>query len=552
MNFLKFLLSTFLFLLISLSFLIGHLVQLKESVAQSKVKVIATINDENISVKKFNRRYNEILEGAINPPTPKQFLDDLIRFEVGVQEAEKQRQKADPQLQSEVRKLLYRWLLEEDLSEQVQNIKASERDMKRYYNRNPEVKVAHIFLEMRSNANQQQKLRYRKRAKQVYAKVKRSKRPFKDLVKIYTDDLSTKEIGGDLGWQGRNTMIPHYYDAAIKQRVGSIAPLIETKYGFHIVKLIGKNSYDKANKETLQQAVFEAKKRRLFTIYFANLKKRYKVNKNQALVNSLTKQAASKANQRRTIASVNKKNITFGTFQREYKKIIDETINPPNKNQFLDDLIRFEMGVQEAEKKNIAARFNVQKEMNKLLYRWLVEKNLGQRVQQIKVSEAEMKGYYSKNPEIRTSHIFIELSPEATQAQRAATKKRAMQIYSEVKKSKQPFEKLVKLYTDDVLNRETGGDLGWQSSNIMIPAYYNAAIRQSVGKIAPLVETQYGFHILKLTGKNSYANARKEYVRLAIFEQKRKKIFDAYFTQLQKRYKISRNLALLPKDPVKR
>ena len=351
MNFLKFLLSTFLFLLISLSFLIGHLVQLKESVAQSKVKVIATINDENISVKKFNRRYNEILEGAINPPTPKQFLDDLIRFEVGVQEAEKQRQKADPQLQSEVRKLLYRWLLEEDLSEQVQNIKASERDMKRYYNRNPEVKVAHIFLEMRSNANQQQKLRYRKRAKQVYAKVKRSKRPFKDLVKIYTDDLSTKEIGGDLGWQGRNTMIPHYYDAAIKQRVGSIAPLIETKYGFHIVKLIGKNSYDKANKETLQQAVFEAKKRRLFTIYFANLKKRYKVNKNQALVNSLTKQAASKANQRRTIASVNKKNITFGTFQREYKKIIDETINPPNKNQFLDDLIRFEMGVQEAEKK---------------------------------------------------------------------------------------------------------------------------------------------------------------------------------------------------------
>ena len=55
-------------------------------------------------------------------------------------------------------------------------------------------------------------------------------------------------------------MMSHYYDAAIKQRIGGIAPLIETKYGFHIVKLIGKNSYDKANKETLQQAVFEDKK----------------------------------------------------------------------------------------------------------------------------------------------------------------------------------------------------------------------------------------------------------------------------------------------------
>ncbi len=546
----KFLLSTFSFLLIFLSFLIVNFACLKESVAQAKV--IATINNENVTIKKFNRRYNEVLEGAINPPTPKQFLEDLIRFKVGVQEAKKQSRNPNAELRSEVRKLLYRWLLEEDLSGQIQNIKVSEKEMRRYYSRNPEIKIAHIFLEMRSNATHQQKLQYRKRARQVYAKVRQSKRPFKELVRIYTDDLSTKEIGGDLGWQGRNTMIPHYYDTAIKQRIGRIAPLIETKYGFHIIKLVGKNPYDKANKETLQQAVFEGKKRRLFSTYFAKLKKSYRVNKNQVLMNSLIKQPVSRSNQKRSIASVNKKSITFGTFQREYKKIVDETINPPNENRFLDDLIQFEMGAQEAEKKNIAANFKVQKEMDKLLYRWLVEKDLGQKVQQIKVSAAEMKRYYNKNPEIRTSHIFIELNPEATQVQKAATKKRAMQIYSAVKKSKRSFEELVKLYTDDVLTRETGGDLGWQSSNIMIPAYYNAAIRQSVGKIASLVETQYGFHILKLTGKNSYKNARKEYIRLAIFEQKRKKIFDAYFDQLQKSYKIRRNLALLPKDPVKR
>ena len=551
----KFLLSIFSFLLISLSFLISNLVHFKESVAQTKQtkgKIIATINDERITIKNFNRRYNEILEGAINPPTPRQFLEDLIRFEVGIQEAKKQSRNADPQLRSEIRKLLYRWLLEEELSGQVQDIKVSKKEMRRYYNRNPEVKVAHIFLEMRSNATHKQKLLYRKRARQVYAKVKQSKRAFRELVRIYTDDLSTKEIGGDLGWQGRNTMVPHYYDAAIKQRIGGIAPLIETKYGFHIVKLIGKNPYDKANKETLQQAVFEDKKRRLFHVYFASLKRGYRVNKNQVLMNKLVKQPASRLNQKRTIASVNKKNITFGIFQTEYERVVDETINPPNKNRFLDDLIQFEIGAQEAEKKNIAANFRVRKEMDKLLYRWLVEKSLGQKVQQIKVSETEMKGYYNKNPEIRTSHIFIELSPEATPGQKVAAKRRAMQIYADVRNSKRPFKELVKLYTDDVLTRDTGGDLGWQSSNIMIPAYYNAAIRQSVGKIAPLVETQYGFHILKLTGKNSYKNARKEYIRLAIFEQKRKKIFDAYFAQLQKRYKIKRNLALLPKDPVKR
>ena len=269
-------------------------------------------------------------------------------------------------------------------------------------------------------------------------------------------------------------------------------------------------------------------------------------------MNRLTKQPTNRSNQKRAIASVNKRSITFGIFQKEYNKVISETINPPNRNQFLDDLIQFEIGAQEAERKNIASNFKVQKEMNKLLYRWLIEKDLGQKVQQIKVSEAEMKRYYNKNPEIRTSHIFIELSPNATRKQKAATKRRAMQIYANVKKSKRPFEELVKLYTDDTLTRDTGGDLGWQSSNIMIPAYYNAAIRQPIGRIASLVETQYGFHILKLTGRNSYKNARKEYIRLAIFEQKRKNVFDAYFAQLKKSYKITRNLALLPKDPIKR
>ena len=554
MNYLKFSLSITSFLFIFLSFLIGHLSHLKVSLAQgkAKAKVIATVNNERITLKKFNLKYNEILETTINPPTPQQFLEDLIRFEVGIQEAQKQRKSAGPKLQVEIRKLLYRWLLEEELSQQVQNIRVSEKEMRRYYNKNPEIKMSHIFLEMRPNANQKQKIRYRKRAKQVYAKVKRSKRPFKDLVKLYTDDISTKELGGDLGWQGRNTMIPHYYNAAIKQRIGGIAPLIETKYGFHIVKLVGKNPYDKANKETLHQAVFEDKKRRLFKTYFAGLKRRYRINKNQPLMNRLTKKAANRSNYRRTIASVNKKSITFGTFQKEYKKVTNETINPPNRNQFLDDLIQFEVGVQEAEKKNISTKFTVQKEMDKLLYRWLIEKDLGQRVQQIKVSKNEMKAHYSKNPEIRTSHIFIELDPNAKKQQRAATKRRATQIYADVKKSKRPFEELVKLYTDDSLTRETGGDLGWQSSNLMIPSYYRAAIRQPIGKIAPLVETQYGFHILKLTGKNSYKNTRKEYIRLAIFEQKRKRIFDAYFAQLKKRYRITRNVALLPKDPIRR
>ncbi len=507
--------------------------------------VVAKINDKKITLKKFQRRYNEIVEEAINPPTKRQFLEDLIRFEVGVQEAQRQKAVHRPEVKLETDKLLYRWLLENKIGTQVQSITVSERDMRAYYRTRPEIKVSHIFLETRRNITTKQKVAYRKRARQIYARVKNSKRPFDQLVRLYTDDISTKNTGGNLGWQASNTMIPNYYNSAVKLRVGQIAPLIETPYGFHIVKLTGKNTYAKANKETLQNAVFEYKKQRLFTTYFAKLKRNYKIRKNPTLMRNLLKSRQSAANKNRSIASVNGQNITFGDFQQRYKQVLSETINPPNQNKFLEDLIQFEMGVQEAEKQRIVMGSQVQRELRKLIYRWLVEKDLGQKVQNIKISENEMRNYYRNNPEMKTSHILIELGPNATQQQKVAARQRAMQIHAEVRKSKRPFAELVKLYTDDTMTRETGGDLGWQTRKTMLPSYYSSVVRLRVGQVARLVETKFGFHIVKLIDRHNYKDASKSSIRLAIFERKRKAIFDVYFDNLKKRYKITRNPAML-------
>ena len=526
-----------------LSVWIVCLIGLADSFAQSKV--LASVNDEEITVTSFNRKYKKILEEAINPPSKSQFLEDLVRFEVGVLEAERLRGRYNPEVRLEIRKILYRWLLEIDLGIDVQGIQVSQQEMRRHYRSHPEIRLSHILLEMRPGLTRKQKIAYRKRARQIYTTVRKSKRSFSDLAKVYTDDVATKDMGGDLGWQSRNTIIPQYYSAVIKQRVGQIAPLIETKYGFHIVKLTGKNSYDKANKENLRLAVFEQKKKRMFDLYFLRLKRRYKVAKNASLVNRLMRGPINAKARSRSIASVNGKNITFDSFHKNYKQTVDTTINPPSQNRFLEDLIQFEMGVQEAQRKRIAMDSRVQEEIRKLLYRWVIEKDLGQKVESIKVSQQEMQRYYRRNPEIRTSHILIELPPNATKKQRGTIKKRATQIYANVRRSKRPFADLVKLYTDDTFTRDTGGDLGWQSRNLMIPAYYNAVRKLRKGQITRLIETQYGFHIIQLNGRNTYKQASKEHIRLAIFEQKRRKIFDDYFARLKKRYKIRKNIILL-------
>jgi peptidyl-prolyl cis-trans isomerase C/peptidyl-prolyl cis-trans isomerase D len=204
------------------------------------------------------------------------------------------------------------------------------------------------------------------------------------------------------------------------------------------------------------------------------------------------------------------------------------------------------MGVQEATKRKLEDDPIVKERIRQEVYKGLIERELGNKVQEIKVTDAEMQAYYKKNPEIRTSHILTEFRPDATAEQKKAARERATEIFNEVKKGKRTFEEYVGLYTDDVLSKRTGGDVGWQTGLTLVPAYYNTAMEMKLNEIRGLIETQYGFHVIKKTGVRSYSEANKRTIRAAVFDEKRKKIFDAYFAQLRKQYPVRTNKDKLP------
>jgi peptidyl-prolyl cis-trans isomerase C/peptidyl-prolyl cis-trans isomerase D len=220
-------------------------------------------------------------------------------------------------------------------------------------------------------------------------------------------------------------------------------------------------------------------------------------------------------------------------------------VNPPSKKLFLEDLVRYEVGVQEARKKGLEKDPVVQDRINQELYKALLEKELGKKVEENKVSDAEMKTWYAKNPQIRLSDILIEVKPGATEGQRAEAKKRADEIFAEVKKSKRPFEELVRLYSDDTTTKNMGGDVGWQSRTSLVPNYYEAANALKVGDISNVIETAFGYHIIKLTGRRSYEEATKREIRMAVYDEKRKVVFDDYFDRLKKQYPITINAKLV-------
>lgn len=241
------------------------------------------------------------------------------------------------------------------------------------------------------------------------------------------------------------------------------------------------------------------------------------------------------------VALVGSKQITLKEFNEKYDDVLKQTINPPPREVFLEDLIRYEMGVQEAYKRKLEEDPIVKERMRQEIYKGLIERELGKKISEIKVNESEMQAYYKKYPEIRTSHILTEFRPDATEEQKKEAKERAKEIYSKVQEGKRAFEEYVALYTDDVLSKKSGGDVGWQTALTLVPAYYNAAMAMKVGETKGLIETQYGFHIIKKTGIRPYAEANKRTIRAAVFEEKRKVIFDNYFAQLKKQYPVKVN-----------
>jgi peptidyl-prolyl cis-trans isomerase C len=62
------------------------------------------------------------------------------------------------------------------------------------------------------------------------------------------------------------------------------------------------------------------------------------------------------------------------------------------------------------------------------------------------------------------------------------------------------FEKIAGEYSTDS-TKSRGGDLGWFGPGKMVPAFEEACKRLSNGSVSDLVSTQFGFHIIKLTGK---------------------------------------------------
>jgi peptidyl-prolyl cis-trans isomerase C len=137
----------------------------------------------------------------------------------------------------------------------------------------------------------------------------------------------------------------------------------------------------------------------------------------------------------------------------------------------------------------------------------LVNKLLEQEVtQKLLVKPSDIATFYEKNPDrfqqsesVRAAHILVLVPQDADEKTRAAAKARA-EAALKAAKAGQDFAQLAKRYSNDA-SAQRGGDLGFIPKGQMVPAFEAAAFALEPGQVSDLVETQFGYHVIKALEK---------------------------------------------------
>ena len=139
---------------------------------------------------------------------------------------------------------------------------------------------------------------------------------------------------------------------------------------------------------------------------------------------------------------------------------------------------------------------------------------------QVSVSDGEIKAWYESHKdryvqpeERRASHILISTEGDADKDKAKAT---AQAVFKELQASPEKFAELAKKYSQDSGSAQNGGDLGFFGRGMMDKAFEDAAFKLADGEVSGIVQTDYGYHIIKLTGIKPGSQRPLDQVRASI------------------------------------
>jgi parvulin-like peptidyl-prolyl isomerase len=272
---------------------------------------------------------------------------------------------------------------------------------------------------------------------------------------------------------------------------------------------------------------------------------------------------ALQAQSQEFVAKIGNKKITLSDFNKiigyydlEQQKAIAK--NPQLKETILWQIIQGTVISKIAREKGFDKKPEIKNQQELLINNFLASQYLQKEIiEKITLTEAKARAYYKDHPEsfkspemIRVRHILIKTEPGTSDEEKKKSKAKAEEVLEKLKKG-EDFAKLAAEVSDDPGTKAKGGDLDFFPKGTMIPAFEEIAFSLKPGELSNVVETEYGFHILKMEEKKEALlepyESIKEKVKDQALQEMRKTAVTEFMEKSLKNAKVEINSGLIMK-----
>jgi parvulin-like peptidyl-prolyl isomerase len=526
-----------------------------------KEKTIATVGNHKITVEDFNRQFNSQVPQNFTSPeqeltTRRNFLDRLVEGKLLVIAAYEQKQDTSSTLAKLVEEqkpgtligILYK-------KEVLDKSNPSEKDLKDYYRKmGEEVHARHIMV-------QDEKVAF-----DLYKKVKQGEN-FEKLAKEKSEDPTTKDKGGDLGFFTYDRMVPQISDVAYRMKPGEISKPLKTAYGWHIIKVEEKRKREQKPYEEMKEALKASYQRLRQQVLSSEYVQKLKTRVNFQMIpeteekllthtrvqglDSLTGKPlppvpldpakVTKEEGGLILAKYKGGEIVVDTFLNELGKMppyqMPQIKDKESLEQIAYNLSLTTLLAQDALKKKLDKSPEYKKALSDFKETKLSDyMRYGVIWKDIPVSDEEISKFYEEN-----KLTYLEGAEVHLKEVLVRTKEEAEGIFSKVKSGadigKLAQEKTLREYT-----KPAQGDMGFITRS-RYPEIFDAAFalrKGQVGGPVHVIDPQYGegYSVFKLMekkeGRQKSLEEVKGLIRLRLQGEKKTKIFEDWLTQAKK------------------
>jgi peptidyl-prolyl cis-trans isomerase C len=159
----------------------------------------------------------------------------------------------------------------------------------------------------------------------------------------------------------------------------------------------------------------------------------------------------------------------------------------------LQELVDVKLFALAAREEGLLDRPDIKHEIDRLVDDFLAQTLVAERARGVPLDEPAMRRYYDANPRefetsgrVRARHIVVKTEAEATS------------LLGRIRRNAD-FAELARTHNIDA-TREKGGDLGLIARGVMVEPFDRAVFSLKVGETSPVIQTPYGFHIVKVEG----------------------------------------------------